>query len=52
MDIVIPPKESLASFNDIVAPLMQQVRTLSKQSAALAATRDMLLPMLMKGAVM
>lgn len=48
MDIVIPPKESLASFNDIVTPLMQQVRTLSKQSAALAASRDMLLPRLMK----
>ncbi len=51
MDISVPDKESLESFNDIVTPLMQQVRTLSKQSAALAAARDMLLPRLMKGEV-
>ena len=51
MDIPVPDKESLAAFNDIVTPLMQQVRTLSKQSAALAAARDMLLPRLMKGEV-
>ena len=51
MDISVPDKESLESLNDIVTPLMQQVRILSKQSAALAAARDMLLPRLMKGEV-
>lgn len=51
MDISVPDKESLESLNDIVTPLMQQVRILSKQSAALAAARDMLLPRLMKGDV-
>ena len=49
MDIVVPDNESLGSFNDVVIPLMRQVRTLFKQSAALAAARDMLLPRLMKG---
>ena len=49
MEIAIPSNEALMSFNDIVTPLMHQVRVLSKQSAALAASRDMLLPRLMKG---
>ena len=49
MDIAVPAEESLEAFNDIVTPLMQQVRTLSRQSAALATARDMLLPRLMKG---
>jgi len=49
IDISVPDKESLEAFNDIVTPLMQQVRTLSKQSVVLAAARDMLLPRLMKG---
>ena len=51
MDIAVPAEESLEAFNDIVTPLMQHVRTLSRQSAALATARDMLLPRLMKGEV-
>ncbi len=51
MDIAVPDEESLEAFNDIVTPLMQQVRTLSKQTASLAASRDMLLPRLMKGGI-
>ena len=48
MEIAIPDNEALMSFNDVVTPLMHQVRVLSKQSAALAAARDMLLSRLMK----
>ena len=49
MDVAIPDDNALIEFNRVVEPLMQQVRILAKQSAALAAARDMLLPRLMKG---
>lgn len=49
MDVAIPDDNALIEFNRAVEPLMQQVRILAKQSAALAAARDMLLPRLMKG---
>ena len=47
MDVAIPDDNALIEFNRAVEPLMQQVRILAKQSAALAAARDMLLPRLM-----
>ena len=49
MDVAIPDDNALIEFNGAVEPLMHQVRILTKQSAALAAARDMLLPRLMKG---
>lgn len=51
MDVAIPDDNALIEFNGVVEPLMQQVRILAKQNAALATARDMLLPQLMKGAV-
>ena len=51
MDVAIPDDNALIEFNGVVAPLIQQVRVLAKQNATLAATRDMLLPRLMKGEV-
>ena len=52
MDVAIPDDNALIEFNGVVEPLMQQVRVLAKQNAALAAARDMLLPRLMKGDIM
>ena len=49
MDVAIPDDNPLIEFNGVVEPLMQQVRILAKQNAALATARDMLLPRLMKG---
>lgn len=49
MDVAIPDDNALIEFNGVVEPLMQQVRILAKQNAALATARDMLLPRLMKG---
>ena len=49
MDVAIPEDNALIEFNNVVEPLMQQVRILAKQNAALATARDMLLPRLMKG---
>lgn len=51
MAVAIPDDNTLSEFNGAVEPLMQQVRVLARQNAALAAARDMLLPRLMKGAV-
>ena len=49
MDVAIPEDNALIEFNNVVEPLMQQVRILAKQNAFLATARDMLLPRLMKG---
>ena len=49
MDVAIPEDNALIEFNNVVGPLMQQVRVLARQNAVLAAARDMLLPRLMKG---
>lgn len=46
-----PPDEEIASFEQIAGPIDAQIKALSKQNAALAAARDMLLPRLMKGGV-
>ncbi len=51
MDVAIPEDNALIEFNNVVEPLMQQVRILAKQNAFLATARDMLLPRLMKGEV-
>lgn len=45
----LPPKDTLASFNEIVFPVLCQCATLARQSRALAAARDALLQRLMKG---
>ena len=50
--IQVPDDATLRHFDAIVAPMFDQIGILSKQSAALAAARDMLLPRLMKGGMM
>ena len=52
MDFVLPTKNILESFEKDVAPMFDQIEILVRQSAALAAARDMLLPQLMKGYIM
>ena len=49
MEFVLPTRNSLKSFEKKVAPMLDQIEKLSKQNAVLAATRNMLLPRLMKG---
>ena len=51
LQIVVPPSELRQRFDKAVSPMFEQCRILKKQSAALAAARDMLLPRLMKGEV-
>ena len=46
-----PPDEEVAAFEQIAGPIDAQIKAQSKQNAALAAARDMLLPRLMKGGV-
>lgn len=47
--IIVPDDATLATFNGIVEPILEQLKTLCFSSCALAAARDMLLPSLMKG---
>ena len=49
MDFVLPNRASLGSYEKEVEPMFDQIENLTRQSAALAAARDMLLPRLMKG---
>ena len=44
-----PPDEEIAAFEQIAGPIDAQIKAQSKQNAALATARDMLLPRLMKG---
>ena len=46
-----PPDEEIAAFEQIAGPIDAQIKAQSKQNAALATARDMLLPRLMKGDV-
>ena len=47
--IQVPDDATLRHFDATVAPMLDQIGILSKQSAALADACDMLLPRLMKG---
>lgn len=47
--IQYPDSVALHRFDQTVKPMFQQIAFLSKQNAMLAASRDMLLPRLMKG---
>ena len=48
MDFVLPTRNVLESFEKDVAPMFDQIENLTRQDAALAAARDMLLPRLMR----
>ena len=50
-DLPFPPDAEISAFEQVAEPIDAQIKALSKQSAALAAARDMLLPRLMKGEV-
>ena len=49
LEISVPSDDLRVSFDLLVEPLFVQKRLLGKHNAALAATRDLLLPKLMKG---
>lgn len=49
MDFVLPARNVLERFEKDVEPMFDQIENLTRQNAALAAARDMLLPRLMKG---
>lgn len=47
VELPFPLDEEIAAFEQIAGPIDAQIKALSKQSAALTAARDMLLPRLM-----
>jgi type I restriction enzyme S subunit len=47
--VVVPPGGILAALNETVAPILEQLRTLSFANQKLRAARDLLLPRLMSG---
>ena len=49
--IVVPPPETAAAFDDIIAPLFAWLRQAHDQSHALESMRDLLLPRLLSGQV-
>ena len=46
---ILPDKETLRRFDDIVMPMFQQMQNLTRESHKLADMRDVLLPKLMSG---
>lgn len=46
---IIPSKEALSAFDDLIQPIFAQIRNLRDENARLADTRDTLLPKLMSG---
>lgn len=48
-EILVPDKESMSAFTDIITPLFSKIWTNEKENASLSATRDLLLPKLMSG---
>lgn len=47
--VVIPAIDALESFNELIAPMFDQIRQNTDQNKALAHLRDALLPKLMSG---
>ena len=46
---IIPSKEALSAFDDLIQPIFAQIRNLRDENARLADLRDTLLPRLMSG---
>ena len=46
---IIPSKEALSAFDDLIQPIFAQIRNLRDENARLADLRDTLLPKLMSG---
>jgi len=51
LDFVLPKKNILSQFNELVRPIVEKKLQLFKQNQELSALRDWLLPMLMNGQV-
>lgn len=49
--IIVPPPETSAAFNDIIAPLFAWLREAHDQSHSLESMRDFLLPQLLSGQI-
>lgn len=49
ISLMVPPKDVLESFEVVVAPFMEQIKSRMKQIELLRETRDRLLPKLMNG---
>jgi len=49
--VIIPPKPLLSAYEDMVRPLYERIVANTKESVALAQTRDLLLPKLMSGEI-
>ena len=49
--VYIPPSDLLNKYNNIIAPLIEEIVNLQKENIHLTETRDMLLPRLMKGEI-
>lgn len=47
--ILVPDKETMSAFTDIIIPLFSKIWANEKENASLSATRDTLLPKLMSG---
>lgn len=47
--VIIPSKEALSAFDDLIQPIFAQIRNLRDENAHLADLRDTLLPRLMSG---
>jgi type I restriction enzyme S subunit len=49
--VLIPTKQVLLSFNEVVEPIFSQIHNLRRQNQKLRAARDLLLPRLMSGEI-
>jgi type I restriction enzyme S subunit len=50
-ELAVPPRSILNSVNEIVRPILDQLRVLALQNQRLRAARDLLLPRLMSGEI-
>jgi type I restriction enzyme S subunit len=51
MPILVPPRELISGFTEIVSPLFERIRINQSESVTLGATRDVLLPRLLNGEI-
>jgi type I restriction enzyme S subunit len=49
--VLVPPETLLRDFNNLIAPIVSQLRTLALTNRKLQAARDLLLPKLMSGEI-
>ena len=49
--VIIPSKDALRTFDELIQPIFAQIRNLRDESSRLADLRDSLLPKLMSGEI-